>query len=145
MQYYELPKLPKTVQPDDALGLWLALFDANTEEDLERIKETGEPIMEEAIKASRHISTTDEFKELERLRSLALHNEASALAHARDEERKVWQVVVADKEAVIADKDAKHASELADKDAKHAAELTAIKEELERLRVMFEKNNEGEK
>jgi len=43
---------------------------------------------------------------LERLRSLARHNEAAALRHARDEEREKWQNVVADKDAEIADKEA---------------------------------------
>ncbi|GHV46965.1 hypothetical protein FACS1894204_09660 [Synergistales bacterium] len=60
------------------------------------------PIMEEAIGAYRGITATDEFKEIERLRTLARHNEASALGHARREERAKWQAVVADKEAEIA-------------------------------------------
>ncbi len=82
--------------------------------------------MEEAIKAYRHVTATDEFKEIERLRSRARHNEASAIGHARREakaegrregkaegrrqgeqaERKKWQGVVADKDADLADKDA---------------------------------------
>ena len=43
-------------------------------------------------------------RETERLRSLARHNEASALRHARDEERKKWQKVIANKDAVISSK-----------------------------------------
>ena len=39
--------------------------------------------MQEAIGAYRHVAATDEFREIERLRSLARHNEASALSHAR--------------------------------------------------------------
>jgi len=38
---------------------------------------------------------------MERLRSLARHNEAAALRHARQEERKIWQDVIADKDAAI--------------------------------------------
>ena len=41
-------------------------------------------------------------RERERLHSLARHNEAAALRHARDEEKKKWQNVVADKDAEIA-------------------------------------------
>jgi hypothetical protein len=45
-------------------------------------------------------------RERERLHSLARHNEAAALRHARDEERKKWQNVVAGKDEEIAGKDA---------------------------------------
>jgi hypothetical protein len=65
---------------------------------------------------------TPEFREAERLRSIARHNEASVLHHARQEERKQvdakWQNVVAKKDTVIADKDA----------------------EIARLRLQLEKN-----
>ncbi len=43
--------------------------------------------MQEAIGAYRHVAATDEFKEIERLRSRARHNEAAALRHARNEGR----------------------------------------------------------
>jgi hypothetical protein len=51
-------------------------------------------------------TASSEFRELERLRADARHNEAAALRHARQEERKLanseWQGVVADKDALIA-------------------------------------------
>ena len=59
--------------------------------------------MEQAINAYRSITAADEFKEIERLRSLARHNEASALGHARREERAKWQATLA---KVVAQKDA---------------------------------------
>ena len=62
--------------------------------------------MEQTTKAYRHITATDEFKELERLRSRARHNEALALDHARREECAKWQDVVAEKDAALADKEA---------------------------------------
>ena len=43
--------------------------------------------MSQAISAYRHVSATDEFKEIERLRSRARHNEAAALRNARTDER----------------------------------------------------------
>ena len=63
----------------------------------------------------------EKFKELERLRARARHNEASALGHARREgikigsaaEREKWQVVVADKDAALVEKDAQIAKLLA--------------------------------
>ena len=59
--------------------------------------------MKQAIKAYREVTATDEFRELERLRSRARHDEASALGHARREERKKWEGVVAEKDAALAE------------------------------------------
>ncbi|GHV44481.1 transposase [Synergistales bacterium] len=110
LHYFELPKLPVTVDADNGLELWLALFNAETEEELKQIEALEVPIMEEAIGAYRGITATDEFKEIERLRTLARHNEASALGHARREAtakaNAKWQAVVADKDAALANKDA---------------------------------------
>ena len=39
--------------------------------------EVLDPDMEQAIEAYRHVSATDEFKEIERMRSRARHNEAA--------------------------------------------------------------------
>jgi len=106
MIYYELPKLPEVVNADDLSKLWLALFKAKTEEELKQIEAMGVPIMEQAIQAFRHVSTTEEFKELERMRSRARHNEAAALRNARNEgeqrANEKWQGVIADKDAEIA-------------------------------------------
>jgi predicted transposase/invertase (TIGR01784 family) len=129
LHYFELPKLPEGVRADDGLGLWLSLFKAETEEDLKEIEILEVPIMEQAINAYRSITAADEFKEIERLRSLARHNEASALGHARREERAKWQAVVAEKDAALAQKDAV----LAQKDAVVAqkdAEIAQLRAEL---------------
>jgi len=103
------------------LKLWLSLFRAETEEELKQIEAMGEPEMEQAIKAYHHITATTEFKEMERLRSLARHNEAAALRHAAEVEREKWQ-------GVLADKDAEHKAVLADKDA----EIMALRAQLEK-------------
>ena len=42
-------------------------------------------LMEQAIKAYQQITADPEFRELERMREIARHNEASALRYARDE------------------------------------------------------------
>jgi hypothetical protein len=66
--------------------------------------------MQQAIEAYRSITVADEFRTLERMRSDARHNEASALYHARREgaaeERSKWEGVVANKDSEIAGKDA---------------------------------------
>ena len=128
LHYFELPKLPAKINPDNELLLWLSLFNAETEEELKQIEALEVPVMEQAIGAYHHVTATKEFKEIERLRSLARHNEASALGNARREgyreaEEKL-QSVIADKDSVIADKD----SVIADKDS-----------EIARLRAMLEK------
>ena len=113
LHFFELPKLPEVVDADDELKLWLALFKAETEEELQQIEAMGVPVMEQAINAYRHITTTEEFKEMERLRSLARHNEAAALRHAAEVEREKWQGVVADLRDTVTEKDAA----LSEKDA----------------------------
>ena len=112
--YFELLKLPKlqeVISSKDELKLWLTLFNVETEEELAKIEALGVPVMEQAIEAYRKVSTTEEFRELERQRHYAEHNKASALGHARREgakaEREKWQVVVADKDALIAELQAK--------------------------------------
>ncbi len=83
--FFELKKLPKEVTEDNALLLWLSLFNANTEEDLEKIKKMEVPTMNQAINAYYAITASSEFREIERLREKARHDEAQALYHAKQE------------------------------------------------------------
>ena len=104
MHYYELPKVPIVITKDSK-GLWLILFKTKTEEQLKEIEALEVSEMKEAIEAFNSITVSDEFRELERLRSRARHNEASALENARrkaeEAERKKWQGVVEEKDAII--------------------------------------------
>jgi predicted transposase/invertase (TIGR01784 family) len=102
LHYFELPKLPKTVTADNTLELWLSLFKAETEEDLEVLSNMEVPEMAEAVKVYHQITVTPEFRERERLYEKARHDEASALHHARQEEREKWQGVIAEKDILIA-------------------------------------------
>ena len=116
LHFFELPKLSE--QPNIACGkeLWLKLFKAETEEDLLKLEALEVSVMSEAIEAYRHVSSSSEFRERERLWSRARHDEAQALKNAerRGEERAnaKWKDLFADKDAAIADKDAA----IADKD-----------------------------
>ncbi len=83
--FFELPKLPDDVDEDDMLLLWLSLFKAETEEELEKIKEMEVPVMSQAINAYYTITASSEFREKERLRAKARHDEAQALYNARRE------------------------------------------------------------
>ena len=64
--------------------LWLALFKAETEEELERIQSMEEPVMEQAINAYHSITASSEFREQERLWAKARHDEAQALSNAEE-------------------------------------------------------------
>lgn len=84
--------------------------------------------MEQAVEASYSITTAKEFREIERLRSRARHNEASALRHAaevaRANERAKWQGIVAEQDAFIAKMNAL----IAEQDALTAKKEALIKE-----------------
>jgi hypothetical protein len=103
--FFELPKLPEVAGAEDELKLWLALFKADTEEELAKIKSLGVDVMDQAIDAYHSVVVSPEFKERERLRAKARHDEAQALHNAerraekRADER--WQGVVAEKDAEI--------------------------------------------
>ena len=77
--------MPADVSDGDMLLLWLSLFKAETEEELEKIKEMEVPVMSQAINAYYTITASSEFREKERLRAKARHDEAQALHHARRE------------------------------------------------------------
>jgi predicted transposase/invertase (TIGR01784 family) len=102
MHYLELRKLPARVDAGNELELMLSLFRARTEEELRRLERLEVPVVNRAIDAYREITVSPEFRELERLRADARHNEASALAHAERREREKWRGVLAEKDAEIA-------------------------------------------
>jgi predicted transposase/invertase (TIGR01784 family) len=82
LHYFELPKVPYTINTNNMLELWMSLFKAETEEALEDLANTEVAEMKEAVKVYHHITVTPEFRERERLYSKARHDEASALHHA---------------------------------------------------------------
>jgi len=82
LHFYELPKLPPLDNRDNNKYLWLKLFNAQTEEELAEIEKLGVPIMSEALQAYRHVAASDEFIQMEKMRSKARHDEAQALRNA---------------------------------------------------------------
>jgi len=106
MLYFEVRKLPKDINIENELELMLSLFRVKTEEELKQLEALEVPIVTQAIGAYREIVVSPEFRELERLRADARHNEASALTNAerrgyREAEDKL-QGVIAEKDAEIA-------------------------------------------
>ena len=103
MLFFEVRKLPKEIDKTNELELMLSLFRAKTEEDLKQLEELEVPVVTQAIGAYREVMVSPEFRELERLRADARHNEASALLNAERREREKWQGVVAQKDTAIAE------------------------------------------
>jgi len=103
MLFFEVRKLPKNIDIKSELELMLSLFRAKTEEELKQLEALEVAIVKQAIGAYREVMVSPEFRELERLRADARHNEASALANAERKEREKWQGVVAKNETTIAE------------------------------------------
>ena len=112
LHFFELSKMVDAAAIDQSneKEQWLALFNAETEEELTELAQTGGAVMSEAIQAYRGITATQEFMNLERMREKTTRDEAQALgnaarraAHERDTH---WQGVVeeiaAEKDAIIA-------------------------------------------
>ena len=114
--FFELPKMPDVDSLDcnSEKDLWLALFNARTEEELEKLVFTGGEVMSQAVEAYRGVTATEEFRYLEILRERTRHDEAQAIGNAKRQgleegraaERGLWQSVVADKDARIAELEA---------------------------------------
>jgi predicted transposase/invertase (TIGR01784 family) len=104
LHFFELPKMPKvdSINPQNEKDLWLALFNAETEDELEELSKTGGAVMNEAIQAYRGVTVTNEFRSLEWLREKTRHDEAQALRNAerRGEQRanEKWQDVAKENE-----------------------------------------------
>ena len=103
MLFFEVRKLPKDIDIKNELELMLSLFRVKTEEELKQLEALEVPIVTQAIGAYREVVVSPQFRELERLRADARHNEASALLNVERKEREKWQGVVAENEATIAE------------------------------------------
>ena len=95
--FFELPKLPDDVSQENMLLLWLSLFKADTEEELEKIKGMEVPVMSQAINAYYTITASSEFREKERLRAKARHDEAQALYNAERKGKQKEKIEIAKK------------------------------------------------
>jgi len=133
LHYYELKKLPPLESTDTGRDLWLKLFKSETEEELEKIEKMGVPIMSETIGAYRKVTSSSEFREIERLRTRARHDEAQAM-HQRD---KYWKGIVADKDAEIEHQAAEIENQAAEIE-NQATEIEKLAAEIEKLTTEIE-------
>ena len=101
MIYLELRKLPDEIDKTNDLEVILQLLKARTERDLKEVKDMNVPYIDEAIETYREVIASDEFKEIERIRHRARHDEASILYNLERKLEHKWQAVVDDKDAEI--------------------------------------------
>ncbi|MDR2620343.1 MAG: Rpn family recombination-promoting nuclease/putative transposase [Propionibacteriaceae bacterium] len=106
LHYLELKKLPKGTNRASELELLLSAFRARTVEDLESMRESAVPNMNEVIDMYWKVTADTKFREIARLKERARHDEASALSQAeqKGEQRadKKWKRLTAQKDAEIA-------------------------------------------
>ena len=125
--FFDLTKLPKEVNPNNLLGLWLALFRAKTHTDLKRIAASGVPIMVKAVEAYCDTVASKESQYLEYLREKARVIEAIAIENAKKEVSAKFAEESARKDDALA----RQAEENARKDdalARQAEEIARLKE-----------------
>jgi len=89
LHYFELKKLPEVTEKDagNGLKLWMALFHAETDEEMARIAKIGGEVMEQAVMGYKNVIASKKFRNAERLRERARLDELAALHNARREER----------------------------------------------------------
>jgi len=80
--FFELKKLPDSIDRNDRMQIWLKLISAKTEDDLAAIESMEVKEMAQAVNAYKQISATQKYQELERIRDKARHDEAQALNNA---------------------------------------------------------------
>lgn len=87
IHFFELKKVGKKVNPNNRRELWMQFLNADSEEDFEVLKQTNVPIMNKAVNVIYDLSEDTRIREMARIREKALHDEASALANAKNEGR----------------------------------------------------------
>ena len=85
IHFFELKKVGKKVNPNNRRELWMQFLNADSEEDFEVLKQTNVPIMNKAVNVIYDLSEDTRIREMARIREKALHDEASALANAKNE------------------------------------------------------------
>jgi predicted transposase/invertase (TIGR01784 family) len=130
---FELGKLPERIDRGNILELFLRLFRADTEEEMEYLENLEVVEMKEMVKAYRETVNSPDYADLERKRLMNRLDEGQALHHAVEVAHKEWEAahvaVIAGKDAALAGKDEVIAGKdaaLADKDAALAGKDAVI-------------------
>ena len=89
IHFFELAKLPREIDKNKEIELWLKLIDAETHEELWELEGVGNgnDEIKEALEYVKKLNADEEFKARLEMREVALLEERSALSFARDDER----------------------------------------------------------
>jgi len=79
IHFFELKKIGKTPDKNNKMQLWLQLINAETEEELAMLEQTGVEPIQNAVRVVREMSEDTKTRELARLREKALLDELSAM------------------------------------------------------------------
>lgn len=83
--FFELKKVNNKVDKNDRKKLWLQLINAETEEELDMLDNTGLPEIQKAVGFLHEMSADDMAQEMARVREKTIHDSVSALNYARRE------------------------------------------------------------
>ena len=80
--FFELKKINDKIEPNNRKKLWLQLINAETEEELDMLNETGVPEIQKAVVTLREMSQDEEIQEMARLREKWIMDHNSAMRNA---------------------------------------------------------------
>ena len=83
--FLELKKIGKKANKNNRRELWLQLINAESEEELQMLNQTGVPEIQKAVYVLNQMSKDEKIREAARMREKALHDEVSALGEAKHE------------------------------------------------------------
>lgn len=87
IHYFELPKIPQKINPNNMKEMWMQLIDADNESDLEKIEKVGNNVMNRAIRVIYGMQGDEKVKEEARMRQKALNDMYSSLSIAEEKGR----------------------------------------------------------
>lgn len=85
IHFFELAKISKRANKDNMTELWLQLINAETEEELEMLAQTGVESIQKAVYVIYEMSEDEKVQEMARIREKALHDEASQMKTAEQQ------------------------------------------------------------
>ena len=83
--YFELKKIGKKFDKNNKQELWLRLINADTEDELDMLQQTGVKSIQDAVVVLHKMSADEKTRELAEMREKALHIEATEKSYARAE------------------------------------------------------------
>ena len=83
--FFELPKMPKGIDPRNNKEMWMKLIKAEEEEQFNEIRKAGNEVMNNAVRVIYEMRRDEQIKEEARIRQKALNDKINALTVAKEE------------------------------------------------------------